>query len=289
MKQLFFLLTLFCLVSCLNSGQNTSSLVEAEVKLYNEWLYSYKLENFKFNGIEFTRPPGISQLVFSLTIPIDGGTALKTHCLYYQVPYKKIPGELIVTELINEATCPEAAGENPWLQVSGIEKLTIKLENYKLSFNFEKSKKKVSWEFLLPNLEDGIYHEKYQPVKDKKLYSGLSFLRINDESFLNQQNRYLGKLSDKMSNGSSIRCLQIDKNCNTVGENRCDECRYGWYQVVDYNCPQGGSKFCGQNHCGEKNEAACPRGTKVVGGIDAGICQSDLTPVANADHILICQ
>ena len=117
----------------------------------------------------------------------------------------------------------------------------------------------------------------------------MSILRISEESFDNLNNKYLGKLGDRVSRGSAIRCQQVDKNCQTVGDDRCDDCRYGWYQVVDYNCPQGGSKFCGQNHCGEKNEPACPRGTKVVGGEDAGICQSDLTAVMNADHILICQ
>jgi hypothetical protein len=117
----------------------------------------------------------------------------------------------------------------------------------------------------------------------------MSILRITDESFENESNKYLGRLSDRFSRGSSIRCEQVSKDCRTIGENRCDECRYGWYQVVDYQCAQGGSKFCGQNHCGEKGEPACPRGSKVVSVEEAGICQNDLTAVLNADHILVCQ
>lgn len=114
-------------------------------------------------------------------------------------------------------------------------------------------------------------------------------MNVNEDTFDSNSNVYLGKLSDRLSRGSSIRCLQVDKSCRQIGEDRCDDCRYGWYQVVDYSCPQGGSRFCGQNHCGEKNEPACIRGTKIVESEDLGICQSDLSPVWNADHILICQ
>ena len=77
--------------------------------------------------------------------------------------------------------------------------------------------------------------------------------------------------------------------CETIGEYRCDDCRFGWYEVADFNCPQGGSKFCGQNHCGEKNEPACPRGYKIFENEDTGICQNELIPVYNQDHILVCQ
>lgn len=289
MKIMLTILMLFGFSSCILWNKNETSTSSAEMKIYNEWLYALKLQDLKVNGQMVTRPPGISQLLFRLTIPSEGGLTVKTHCVYYQVPYKKIPGSISIEELKSDASCEEVGSGEPWLEIKNVKDLTVSLSNFKLALDFKVNDQKISWKFLLPNIEDGLIHEKYQPVKEKKLYPGMSFLRINEESFENQNNKYLGKLSDRFGRGSSIRCMQVDKNCQNVGEDRCDECRYGWYQVEDYRCPQGGSKFCGQNHCGEKNEPACPRGTKVVDEKESGICQSDLTAVWNADHILVCQ
>ncbi len=289
MKLIITLFMILGLSSCLFLGKEIGAKTEDEMKIYNEWLYAYKLQDLKTNGEMITRPPGISQLLFRLTIPTEGGLSLKTHCVYYQVPYKKIPGLIKIEELKTDATCPDVGSGESWLEIKNVKDLTVSLSNFKITFDFKIQDQKKSWKFLLPNIEDGLVHEKYQPVKEKKLYPGMTFLRINEDSFENQNNKYLGKLSDRFSRGSSIRCLQVDKNCQNIGEDRCNECRYGWYQVVDYQCPQGGSKFCGQNHCGEKNEPACPRGIKVVEGEDTGICQNDLTAVMNADHILVCQ
>lgn len=285
--KLILLSVLLLLQSCFQ--MKPSGLAESEMKLAGEWLYAYSLSEFKLNGELVVRPPGISQLLFRLTLPAEGGLSLKTHCVYYQVPYKKIQGTLTVEELKTDSSCPETpTGEN-WLVLTGLMNFKATLDQSRLHLDFETEGKKVTWNFLLPNLQGGLVHEKYNPMKEKKWKSGLSFLRVNSDTFLNQNNKYLGKLSDRMSRGTAIRCQQVDKNCNVVGEDRCNDCRYGWYQVVDYNCPQGGSKFCGQNHCGEKGEPACPRGSKVVFEGEEGICQSDLTPVLNADKILICQ
>ncbi len=281
------LMLLFVLSGCLPVRK--LSLPEAEMKLASEWLYAYSLEEFKLNDVVIERPPGISQLLFRMKIPVENGLAIKTHCVYYQVPYKKITGKLSVEELKTDSACPETESGDSWFSFEKINKLKVTLENSHLHFDFENEGKKISWAFLLANLEGNLIHDKYEPQKEKKWRSGLTFLRTDAETFLNQNNKYLGKLSDRMSNGTAIRCQQVDKNCNNVGEYRCDDCRYGWYSIVDYNCPQGGSKFCGQNHCGEKGEPACPRGIKVVDESEAGICQSDLTAVMNADHILICQ
>lgn len=288
MKKLI-LIIIIALQGCVPFGQDGVKPHVAEVKLYNEWLYAFKLNDFKSNSETITRPPGIKQLLFSLILPTEGGLSFKTHCVYYQVPYKKIVGKISISEQKKETVCPADSSENSWLEILEVSDLRLNFSSFTLSFYFKFKDQKIDWSFLLPNLEAGLIHEKYQPQSEKKLYPGMTFLKITEESFDSINNKYLGKLSDRMSRGSAIRCMQVDKFCKFVGENRCDDCRYGWYRVVDYNCPQGGSRFCGQNHCGEKNEPACVRGTKVVEGKDAGICQSDLSPVMNADHILICQ
>ncbi|MDO9183849.1 MAG: hypothetical protein Q7U04_15650 [Bacteriovorax sp.] len=280
---------IFLLASCKAFVSNELSPEEAEIKIYQEWLYTFKISDLKGNGEIFKRPPGIEQLIFRLVIPTIGGTSVKTQCIYYRVPYKEIEGLLKIIEQKNESSCPDISSSDSWLELKAISDLQVKLENFKLILNFKNKNNKINWTFLLPNINNGITHEKYQAAKEQKLFPGLTFLRITDESFDLLRSKYLGKLSDRMGHGSAIRCHQVDKSCQTVGENRCDSCQYGWYQVVDFNCPEGGSKFCGQNHCGEKNEPACPRGTKLNDGLDEGICQSDLSPVLNAEHILVCQ
>ena len=279
---------LFFCVSCFNKKSIDKNIIEAEMKIYHEWLYTIRIDNLKTNGEKIIRPPGVEQNILKVLIPSDGGLTYKTHCVYYQIPYKQRLGILKVVELKDDSQCSEQSNSEEWIAISDIKELTITLENFKLKFEFMVKDKKVEWLFLLPNVENGLVHQKIQAVKEKKLFSGMSFLRLNEESFNSQSNKYLGKLSDRFSLGSSIRCRQISKDCQVVGEDRCDDCRYGWYQVVDYNCPQGGSRFCGQNHCGEKDEPACPRGTKIVAGEDLGICQSDLTARLNSDHLLIC-
>ena len=289
MKYLFFISFLITLTGCLSLPKTEISFEEAEIQIYHEWMYAFKFQNFKTNGEVINRPPGLEQLLLRLIIPNQGGVKLKTHCVYYQVPYKKIMGHLKITELKNETECPEASSGSTWLELDKISNLLVKLENFKLNLEFSFNNKKQTWSFLLPNIEDGLIHEKYQAVKERKLYPGLSILRISEDSFDVVRSKYLGKINDRFSLGSAIRCQQIDKKCAPVGENRCDECAYGWYQVVDYSCPHISSKFCGQNHCGEKNEPACPRGLKIGDGSDSGICQSDLNAVFNGDHILVCQ
>lgn len=288
MIRYFVFLLLFLFYGCVPFKQEPLP-IQDEMKIYNEWLYAFELNDLKIDSAVITRPPGIEQLLFNLTLPVDGGLGLKTHCVYYQVPYKKISGFLKIVERKSKSGCTQASSDEPWLRIIDIKDLAVKLENFKLIMSFKLKDQKIEWNFLLPNLQAGLLHEKYQPVREKKLYPGMTFLKVTEDSFDQVHNKYLGRLGDRVSRGSAIRCLQVDKSCRQVGENRCDECRYGWYQVVDYNCPQGGTRFCGQNHCGEKNEPACIRGSKVVDDEDLGICQSDLTAVFNADHVLICQ
>ena len=288
MKMLIILMLFLC--SCVNSPKVNISFAELDLKLTQEWIYAEAVDDIRSNGEIILRPPGFEQLVTSLVIPNLGGLSSKRHCLYYQVPYKEKTGRLRVQEVKSEESCPDGSNDkNNYITFGGINNFRVTFANFKISLEFDYQKEKKTITIPLTNVELGLVHEKYHALQEKKLKSGLKFLRLSDESFDNGHNKYLGKLSDRFSRGSAIRCQKIDKNCQTIGENRCDNCKYGWYEVVDFQCPQGGSKFCGQNHCGEKNEPACPRGIKVIGEAEAGICQNDLEPIANADKILICQ
>lgn len=279
------------LSSCVINTQSASvSIPEFDLKLTKEWIYATAISNLKYNDEVITRPPGFEQLVMDLTIPSTGGLADKKHCLYYQVPYKEKVGRIRVQEIKNQTECPDVPSENKFfVSIDKVDNLKVSTFDYKIKMNFDYNKTKVEILIPTPNIESGLIHEKYRALTEKRLISGFRLLRLNEDSFDFASNKYLGQLSDRFARGTAIRCHQVNSNCETVGENRCEQCRYGWYEVVDFQCPQGGSKFCGQNHCGEKNEPACPRGVKVVDPADAGICQSDLEPMPNPDKILICQ
>lgn len=281
---------LLLLTSCIPHDQAPMSVAEMDLKLTQEWIYATSVDDVKYNNEVITRPPGFEQLVMSLTIPQAGGLVDKKHCLYYQVPYKEKVGHIRVQEIKNQTECPDSTTVDKFfVTLDKVTNFKIAVASYKIIMSFDFNKQKNEIIIPTPNVELGLIHEKYRPLTEKRLISGLRLLKLSDDSFDFASNKYLGQLSDRFARGTAIRCQQVNKDCQTVGENRCEQCRYGWYEVVDFQCPQGGSKFCGQNHCGEKNEPACPRGVKVIDPLDAGICQSDLEPVANADKILICQ
>lgn len=284
-KSLTFLL-LFILVSC---SQNKNNWPEIDYQLTKEWIFAQEISDLKVKDQEITRPPGALQLILSLLIPEVGGLSLSRHCVYYKVPYKKNLGILTITKNEGIEKCPEIPQEKFWLSLENVSKLSLSYNRFKLTMKLKWENEDKVLSLPLVNIREGKIHQKFSAEKEKSLYPGMRFLRLNDDSFDYASNRYLGKLSDRFSAGSAIRCHQVNKDCESIGENRCEECRYGWYEVVDFQCPQGGSKFCGQNHCGEKNEPACPRGIKAEESEDIGICQNDLEPVLNADKILVCQ
>ena len=274
----------------MNSTKTQMSVSEFDLKLTKEWIYATSTSKLKYNNEVITRPPGFEQFVMQLAIPSAGGLTSVKHCLYYQVPYKEKIGFLKVQEIKNQADCPELASEDKYFAfLDGVNNLKINIIDYKIIMSFDYNKKLTEIIIPTPNIELGLTHEKYRSLVEKRMISGLRLLKLNDNSFDFASNKYLGQLSDRFASATAIRCQQINKDCETVGENRCEQCRYGWYEVVDFQCSQGGSKFCGQNHCGEKNEPACPRGVKVVDLEDAGICQNDLVPTPNLEKILVCQ
>lgn len=292
MKKSFcaFMVLLFLLSGCLKKEKPQISFEELDYKIMNEWIYTLSIKMFAPENQIITRPPGLEQLIFKLEMPEVGGIERKSHCVYYTVGFKQKKSLFIINENKGSEDCPIVSDqENYFLKASEIDQLEIKIVNFELNLSFTYLGKKRLIKIPLLNVEGEKEHLKLKPMKTKSFYNGFKILKINDDSFDFAMNKNLGKISDRFSLGTAIRCHQVDKNCQTVGENRCLDCKYGWYEVVDFQCPQGGSKFCGQNHCGEKNEPACPRGVKVVDPLDAGICQSDLEPVSNGEKVLVCQ
>lgn len=223
----FILSFLILFSSCvMNSDQSAMSVPEFDLKLTKEWIYATATGNLKYNNEVISRPPGFEQLVMDLTIPSTGGLSSVKHCLYYQVPYKEKIGLLKVQEIKIQEQCPDSANEeNLVAALEGIDHFKIIVANYKIIMNFDYGKKKTEITIPTPNIELGLVHEKYRPLTEKRLVSGLRLLKLSEDSFDFGSNKYLGQLSDRFARGTAIRCQQVNKNCETVGENRCEQCR----------------------------------------------------------------
>lgn len=258
------------ITACVNS-----TFHEQSFRLLNEWIYADEIKIIAPTDEIIERPPGGEVLLLQLKLQN------KSHCVYYLVPFKDQLGKLTIAETSFLSSCPEINQGSGVVEINHLKKFKMKFVNFKLQFLFEREGEKEQLEFPLYNINNGIIHQKFKNAKTIALLPGLELFKV--------PRKFIGRSSDKFSNKEALRCHQVNAKCETVGENRCSECRYGWYEVTDYNCPHGGSKFCGQNHCGEKNEPACPRGYKFFQNEEAGICQNDLSPVYNEDHILVCQ
>jgi hypothetical protein len=265
-----YIILLFLLAACMNN-----SIEKENYRLLQEWVYAKNIKLGVPTGIVVERPPGAEVLLLQLDLE------KKSHCVYYLVPFKTKSGKITVVENKNITSCPETNQGEGIVEIKNVNNLKIDFNNFNLKLAFVHVGAKELMEFPLYNINFGNVHQKFKSMKTKSLLSGLKLY--------SGPPNYIGKSTDRFSKGQALRCHQVNPKCETVGEFRCDDCRYGWYEVADYNCPQGGSKFCGQNHCGEKNEPACPRGYKLFEFEDTGICQEDLVPVYNSDHILVCQ
>ena len=294
LKKIFILfIVMFALVSCKldeTKSEKNISIEELDYKITSTWIYANNFESSRSEKSIITRPPGLEQLIFSFTIPQEGGLVDQKHCVYFTAAYKEKKSKFSAYSLTPSGPCPEVSPEsNVIFNIENLEKFKFSFEEFKLHLEFSFQKMNYKLIIPLPNIEGVLKHEKVHSLSYKAFKPGMKILKISEDTFDFAANKNLGKISDRFSLGTAIRCQKVNSNCENVGENRCLDCRYGWYEVVDFQCPQGGTKFCGQNHCGEKNEPACPRGTKVVPIEEAGICQSDLEPILNSDKILVCQ
>lgn len=217
----------------------------------------------------------------------------KKCCLFFQRPFKGVQGKLWLSFVnLNE----ECALNTDALLTEGVDDLNVELQGpTKNSYLLLKSKMGNSEQLLKIPLVNLKNRPPYKYAEQEKITGFSPLLKIvHDNSSLFK----IGKEDDAYSKKNAKRCFQVNENCETVGENLCEFCRYGWFEVVDYACPQGGSRFCGENKCGEKGEPACPSGKKVFSleGVnlcfddsEAGFCQGDLRPVCNEENILICR
>lgn len=249
----------------------------------------------------------------------------KKTCLIYKVPFslnsKDQLGTLALFDLPVAGGCLDQIAQGPIAIIDKVYNLSYalsdeeqrhsifpqKVSGFHLAVRFDREEKEKFILIPLPNLKHGtlffgpsMLSEEKNPVKYSKrgrfessassgLASGFNIINANSKLKL------LGNLNDNYREKSAIICHDVDENCRDVANFECHKCKYGWYETVRSQCEQGGPKFCGINHCGERAQPACPIGSKVIkdtqacySGSKAGYCSPGLNTVCDENKILIC-
>lgn len=282
-----FLVFVFLLLGC-QKKEETASYESFKLLLVKTFMNADSIDLHKIsltNGIPLLVVEGHGP---SLDKPIQ-----VKYCLYYQRPFKSSFGKLWLS-FVNQ------------LEECGISSNAIVAEGFEdFSLEFQPAQKKTYIQIIskINKKEDLVkvplvnFKQKasYKFAESEKLIGFAPNLRLVGASSMKFK---IGNAQDSYPLKTAKRCLQVSENCDVIGENLCNFCRFGSYEVVDYACPQGGSRFCGENRCGEKGEPACPTGKKVFGiegnslcfdDSEAGFCQGELRPVCNEDNVLICR
>lgn len=285
-KIIVYVFILIALIAC----QKKEAIDEKTLfkqELLESLPFAREVKSFSDFDEVITRPIGAEGLILSIKYYDEGSLKMQNDCLYYRTPFKEKKGELSLVRQFRQE-CQELKEGKVIVSLANISDLMISKKNHRLTFSYLKENEFVTSTYPLIDLKGNIKHEKYRPPKKDSLYSNLKILKLNTDTF-DAVNPNLGSINDSFALGSAIRCHQVSKDCKDIKENICDRCRYGYYEVVDYQCPQGGSKYCGINRCGEKNAPACVRGQEKYDESTQGICNPDLTPVMNADGMWVCQ
>lgn len=201
-------------------------------------------------------------------------------CAFYKTPFNKNKGILRYVEKSSQKC---SFDKNIRREIPGISSFKLSLSsNEKINLRLT-----IDSEIITYHLFNYRIDTKFSAFQSqlKKSYFGNVFVGGGLES-----------LKEKFLKDGQL-CHGVNIECKDVVANKCDMCVSGSFEVVDFNCPQGGSKYCGENKCGEKNQPACLRGYKVLdtklpslcfNGSPAGFCEPGLETFCNDDGILVC-
>lgn len=283
------------LVSCKSFWEESFSPAQFASELFPKMLSVSSYQSSLVNKGAIESPKGIPFAIFEAIFLDVNKNLEKKICLYYTVPFRDKKGELWFVEREKTENC---------LDVMDGEKVLKNIDRLELVSNDKKQPDVITIKIsqLQKNYQYDFYFTHFKPLKSFSYAAplqpagSLPFLRVG--TLENSTSQKIGSINDNFANGTAKKCHTVNENCETVGENLCHLCRYGWYEVVDYACPQGGSKFCGQSRCGEKGQPACPAGYLVheiapnevcVDDSEAGFCQGELRPICNDQNILVCR
>ncbi len=285
MVKTFVLLFLIIFIGC--QKVNKTKAIEIEninLNLKSEWVYVKKIKSPIPKDKVIMQPLGALVLVMELHLPKENSGLMINQCLFYRVPYKEIEGEILIEEKSDDQSCSIQPTEKIKYQITNVKNFKINLIDHKMFWDFEFELKKYKFEFFLVNLEGERKYNEYEPLIKKSFLPLMTFVNSEESGRLY---RTLGKFDDRYSQNTAINCLKVNEKCEVIGENKCDFCKFGHYEVIKENCLIG-PRFCGVNHCGQKDEPACIRGRKSMLDELDGICNGNLEPFLDEKKVLIC-
>ena len=190
------------------------------------------------------------------------------YCLLYKPPMKpdqSFEGELKWVEIPFDMNCESGSNVialKHWLNISLI-KLSMKQSEVQVELNLKDSRRlRLQYQF---------YNLKLQNSKKELFSKSETMRRIPGVIVLNKENKRENWERLKTFKARSFREVDLSKPCGGVKfdcspiESKCEEiCPSAWFWAPN-GCPQGGARFCGEDHCGEKGWPACLRGFGDVG------------------------
>ena len=205
----------------------------------------------------------------------------RERCLFYKTPFRE------EGEIRSGNDCSNAYSNR--LLFSGVKNFQVEYKRFKTVLEFE-TDKEHRMELIHFNKQEETLWERYDPPVNKSYRTGLL---IGGWPLEEEQK---GNFRDNYKDGSSPLCHRVDRDCQNVLEYSCDQCRFGFFEVADFKCPQGGSKYCGRSRCGEPGMPACLRGyranhvevSRCVDGWEAGFCQEGLQRICDENGVLVC-
>jgi len=217
-------------------------------------------------------------------------------CLFYRENYEKMKG---VLRLSSASECGELY-DQPNYSLDHLEDLKMSFDERSgiILLSLTERGKERELQFLYPSFK--VQKQSYNLLDDSSASGVLSYISLTSKA--KERVQTLGKINDNYRDESAVQCHKVDDKCQDVTPNNCSTCAYGFFEVVDHHCPQGGSKYCGINRCGEQGQPACPRGeiaaTRLLppGEVldwcskesSAGFCQQGLTTSCDGNGVLIC-
>lgn len=248
-KSLSLLLTILILSSC------TANKIDVfRAKLFNNWISAFEIRiisNATNTDKVVVKPPYSWVPLFESTFYVDGSNKTAKQCLLYKTPFKTQLGQVKVIDLKENELCEQILDVDNSLEnifLDDVNNFKIYFVKNTLRLKFEFNSKQTDLEFPMYNLKSRPVFKHLKEVEFGQILNGVTLLgkKTGDVNHAKESQRPIGNFDDRYSDGSAKKCVT----------DSCNECRYGSFETLN------GTKFCGINRCGQKNEPACFRGLK---------------------------
>lgn len=221
--------------------------------------------------------PGAWLSLMKISFYQKGTYSLKSDCLFYRAPTEEKSAAFKVTTSLSSIPCQKQIFKKPLAQYEPIRDFSLKQEKELMLVSWVQTNQKKTFYFPYPNL-----------VSSAAVILGFP------ENPIPLIDVGLGKKTDRYSHGTAILCHSVTDDCQEIIPNKCQHCRWSWYEVMGSACIRVNNKYCGPSYCGQSGEPACLNTTfsqasdYCVFESSAGYCYEGLTVYCEGG-LLVCR